>query len=418
METFHMSQKELGWVAVFEQLKSKTIKQKEAAKMLDLSVRQIKRKLKSYRVYGMVGLIHQSRGKPSNHALAEKMKRHAIDLVSEEYPDFGPTFAAEKLREEHDIVINRETLRLLMIGHGLWSAGKRKTTHRAWRERKACLGELVQLDGSPHAWFEDRGDKCTLLAFIDDATSQIMHLEFIYEEATIPVMQATKRYLERHGRPVELYVDRGKVFKVNQHNPDNDKITQYGRAVNELGIKLSFARSPEAKGRVERLFKTLQDRLVKELRLANISTMTEANIFLQSNYVAKHNEKFAVAPRESNNLHQSIDGYNLTEILSIKEERVLTSDFTIQYHNRWFQLGATQPTLLFPKNSIVVSQFLDNTISLSIRQMKLQFTEIPKPVRKPVLVPTRCVVTTPWKPASNHPWRQYQNQQKVTFLNC
>lgn len=418
METFHMSQKELDRVAVFEQLKSKTIKQREAAKMLNLSIRQIKRKLKAYRISGAVSLVHHARGKPGNHTVAEELKLRAINLVSEKYPDFKPSFASEKLQENHDLVINHETLRLLMISHGLWIAGKRKVTHRAWRERKACLGELIQLDGSPHAWFEDRGEKCTLLAFIDDATSQIMHLEFIYEEATIPVMQATKRYLERHGRPVELYVDRGKVFKVNQHNLNNDKVTQYGRAVDELGIKLSFARSPEAKGRVERLFETLQDRLVKELRLANIPTITEANIFLQGSYIAKHNQKFAVAPREPTNLHQPIKGYDLDEILSVKEERVVNSDFTIQYHNRWFQLGANQPTLLFPKNSIVVSQFLDNTINLSIRKMKLQFTEISKPVRKPVPILAKHVVTTPWRPAPNHPWRQNQNQPKVTFLNC
>jgi len=214
-----------------------------------------------------------------------------------------------------------------------------------------------------------------------------------------------------------VYVDRGKVFKVNQNNPDNDKVTQYGRCLAELGIKLSFARSPEAKGRVERLFKTLQDRLVKELRLANISTITEANAFLQDHYIAKHNSKFAVAPRETTNLHQTIEGYNLDEILSIKEERILTSDYTIQYCNRWFQLAAKQPTLLFPKNSITVSRYLDNTINLSIRKMKLQFTEIQKPARKPIPVPVRQN-TIPWKPAQNHPWRQKQIQQKVTFLNC
>lgn len=172
--------------------------------MLGLSIRQVKRKVKAYRLNGAGSLVHQSRGKPGNHSLAEELKQRAIDLVSEKYPDFKPSFAAEKLAENHNLVINHETLRLLMIKDVLWIPCKRKATHRAWRERKACFGELVQLDGSPHAWFEDRGEKCTLLAFIDDATSQIMELEFAYEEATIPIMQATKRYLEKHGRPVEL----------------------------------------------------------------------------------------------------------------------------------------------------------------------------------------------------------------------
>lgn len=419
METLSMSQKEINQISILENLKKRKIKQKVAASALSLSIRQIKRKVKLYKRYGAKSLIHGNRGKPSNRQFDRLLVEKALGLIENHYPDFAPTFASEKLAENHSIIINHETLRLKMIERGLWLAKTKKPSHRRWRERKACFGELVQLDGSPHKWFEDRAPACTLLAFIDDATSKVLHLEFVYEEATIPVMRATKAYLEKHGRPLELYMDRGKVFKVNINNPDDEKITQYRRALNELGTKVTYARSPQAKGRVERLFGTLQDRLVKELRLADINTMEEANRFLENVYLAKHNQKFAVEPQEKTNLHRGIEGYQLEEIFNLREERILTNDFTLQYHNQWFQLMKKQPTLVFPKNIITVVRYLDGTVKLKLRTAQLNFQEISKPIEKTKSIPIKKI-KKPWIPPIDHPWRKYNinYQQKVTFLNC
>jgi len=412
-----MSRKEINQISVFEDLKDRKIKQKVAAQILNLSIRQIKRKLKKYHKLGAKSLIHGNRGKPCNHQLDPALMEQALNLIENHYPDFAPTFASEKLEEIHGLVINRETLRIKMTKAGLWLPKQKRITHRAWRERKAHLGELVQFDGSPHKWLEDRAPACTLLAFIDDATSEILWLEFAYEEATIPIMKATKSYLEKCGRPLELYVDRGKVFKVNLNNPDDDKITEYRRSLNELDIKVIYARSPQAKGRVERLFGTLQDRLVKELRLAGINTMEEANEFVQDVYLHKHNQKFVVEPKEKQDLHRTIKGFDLNEIFTQREERILTNDFTIRYHNQWFQLTGKQPTLIFPNNIIIVVRYLNGTIKFKLRKTELNFKEIDKPLEKPITIKK---IKKPWIPPVDHPWRKYQtnHQQKVTFLNC
>jgi len=422
METLSMARHEVEQIPIIENLKNKTIRQKHASKMLGLSIRQVQRKLHNYRKIGAKALIHGNRGKPSNRQLDPGLVKQSLDLIENHYPDFSPTFAAEKLFENHGIAINHETLRQKMIIQGLWFSKQKKMIHRQWRERRSCLGELVQLDGSPHKWFEDRAPSCTLIAFIDDASSKILHLEFMEEEATIPVMQATKNYLNGYGRPLEIYVDRGKVFKVNLHNPDNDKITQYRRALEELDIKTIYARSPQAKGRVERLFGTLQNRLVKELRLAGISNIKAANQFVKDIYLSKHNEKFAVEAKEKQNFHRSIENYDLNEIFTLREERILNNDFTLRYYNRWFQLIDKQPTLIFPKNIIIVKRYLNQTIKFQIRNTKLNFQEISKPTTSkinPINVKVKSI-KKPWIPPVDHPWRQYKvnYQQNPTFLNC
>lgn len=426
METLSMSRREIDQISIFEDLKNRKMKQKQAALILSLSIRQIQRKLREYRSLGAKSLIHGNRGRPGHQQLDPALAERALNLIENRYPDFAPTFAAEKLAENHGLVINRETLRLRMIKAGLWFSKQKKIKHRQWRERKACFGELVQLDGSPHHWLEDRAPACVLLAFIDDATSRILYLWFAPEETTEAVMKATKAYLEQSGRPLGLYVDRGKVFKVNLNNPDDERITQYRRSLDELDIKVTYARSPQAKGRIERLFGTLQDRLVKELRLAGINTMEKANQFAQSIYLPKHNEKFADEPKENTNLHRSIEGYQLAEILTYREERALTNDFTIRYHNQWFQLAAKQATLVFPGNAITVVRYLDQTIKFKIRQTKLNFQEIPKPIIRPKPITIKRIRKSclagrqAWIPEVDHPWRKYNinHQQKATFLNC
>lgn len=328
-----------------------------------------------------------------------------MQLVRQHYPDFGPTFAAEKLQEHHGITIHHETLRLLLIERGLWRVHGGPITAHVWRERKDCRGEMVQVDGSLHRWFENRAPACTLLAFIDDATSTLLWLEFVSGESTAALMRATWRYLERAGRPLSLYVDRGGVFRVNIHNEEADKLTQYARALKELDIELIHARSPQAKGRVERVFGTLQDRMVKELRLAGISTMPEANRFVWEVYLPKHNVKFAVAPKRAVDLHRSLKGYDLSRIFCVREVRTVRNDFTIQYQRRLFQLNPRQPTLLRPGDTVTVSEGLDGAIAVGIRRVGLRFHEIAE--RPPPLVRARVSSPrVPWKPPADHPWRR------------
>ena len=302
-----------------------------------------------------------------------------------------------------------------MIKNNLWRPWQQRVQHRSWQEKKACLGELVQLDGSDHNWFENRAPRCTLIAFIDDATSQVMYLEFGRDETTLNLRQTTKSYLNQYGKPHELYTDRGGVYKVNIHNEENDKMTPYERALKELNIKLTWARSPQAKGRVERLFNTLQDRLVKELRLEEISTMEEATKFANSIYLPKHKRKYAVEPQETESFHLSLGNEDLERIFTIREERQLQNDFTISYQGQLYQLEKKQPTLLFPKNSIRVETDCNNGIRLYLRQSQLNLHLIEMRPEKQAKIIVNSY-QKPWTPAVDHPWRQYQS--KVTFLNC
>lgn len=404
METLNMSKKELNQISIFDKLAVKEIKQKQAAKQLGIGIRQVKRKLKEYRRLGAASLAHKGRGAAGNHTLDPAVKSEALSLVSNLYPDFGPTFASEKLEEIHNLKIHPETLRLLMADDGIWKIKHQKVETHFWRERKETFGEMAQLDGSPHDWFEDRADRCALLAFIDDATSQILHLEFADSESTASIMNATKKYLLKHGRPVSYYSDRGSVYKVNLNNKEKDKLTQYGRALTELDIELIYARSPQAKGRVERLFGILQDRLVKEMRLRDISSMKEANRYLEEEYIAIHNAKFSVKPAEEGDLHQSIDGCIFDDIFCLKEERKVNNDMTVQYKTKWFQIEKVQPTIVRPKDIVEIWEKLAGTITIVLRKTKLDHTELLNKPIKQVLLKER-IEKTPWIPSKDHPWR-------------
>lgn len=413
MELITMSRAELEQVGIFERLVKREMKQKEGSKLLDLSIRQVKRKVKEYRKAGAVSLIHGNRGRPSNRATDEEKVNEALLLIEKKYSDFGPTLASEKLEENHGIIINHETLRKLMIKESMRKVKTKKIiVKHFWRERKECFGEMVQLDGSPHPWFEDRAEPCTLIAFIDDATSNVLWLEFAESESTESLMKSTGSYIEKFGRPASFYADRGVVYKVNLNNPDNERITQYGRAMNELHIKLINARSPEAKGRVENLFGTLQDRLVKELRLANISTMEEANKFVREIYLPKHNVRFAVKPKSETNLHKPVDGYDLDSILCLKEDRKINNDFTVSYKTRFIQLEEKQNTIVRPKNLVTICEHLDGTIEIYLRKTKLNFKELPKRPEKQNMVAKITILKERklWIPPTNHPWRNYRKR--------
>ena len=377
MDKLIMSRKEREQLKVFEKLVAGEITQAVASQMLDVSERWVRKKLKRYREQGDVGLIHQSRGKPSTKRWNERERAIAIDLLKSDWHGFGPTYTAEKLKELKRIHVSDETVRRMMITEGLWVAGKRKQKHRQRRERKLMVGILVQLDGSPHDWFEGRAPKCTLLVFIDDATSRILWLAFVESESFDGVAGATKKYIEKCGRPIAFYVDHGSTFSVNLNNPDREKITQFERILKELVIEINHANSPQAKGRVERCNSTMQDRLVKEMRLAGISSIAEANQFIQQgNFIAKHNEKFAIPPTQEGDAHRTIQGYDLDKIFCTQEERIVTNDFTISYKGKILQLTSHQPTIIRPKNRVVVCQHLDGKVTIRIRNYQLHFKEI------------------------------------------
>ncbi len=400
-----MSKQESKQLLIFEKLKRKEITQAIAAQILDLSERWVRTKFRRYTTDGPEGLLHKGRGRPSKKRWSKEQEDQAIELLHGPFKGFGPTFAAEKLAELHSITVSHETLRKSMIRNGLWFIKSPQSKHRRWRERKTCRGIMVQLDGSPHDWFEGRAPKCTLLVFIDDATSEILWAEFAVSESTEALFQATKNYMTKHGIPASFYVDYGGVFSVNTNNPDREKKTQYERAIQELGARVIHASSPQAKGRVERANRTLQDRLVKELRLQKISTMKTANAFVQSGYLDRHNSQFAVLAAEPADAHRSIDGINLSSIFCLKNKRVLQNDFTIAYRKRIFQIEQHQKTILRPKDKIVVREHLDGSISLAIRSVLLNSTEIGK--RPPKQLPVKVVrALVHHKPSPEHPRRK------------
>ena len=376
MEIIAMSRKECNQIKVLEEIISGQITQIIAAKKLGITDRQVRNKIYRYKQGGPEEIVHKSRGRPSPKKWCQNEKDRAFSLLRNELKGFGPTLASEKLKEFEGIIISKETLRQEMIKESLLETKKRKPKYRSQRPRKLHFGEMTQLDGSPHDWFEGRGPKCTLLVFIDDATSALLWLEFATSESTRAAFGAAKAYIEKYGRPISLYVDYGSVWSVNTNNPDREKITQFERTVKELGVTIIHARSPQAKGRVERANKTLQDRLVKEMRLAGVSTIEAANAFVQKVYIPKHNAKFAIEALSKENVHRSIEDFDMEKIFCMKEERLLQNDFTIRYKNRVFQLHKDQRTIIRPKNHITVSENLTGVITLSIRQTDLSFNEI------------------------------------------
>ncbi len=347
-ELLTMSKKELTRLEVMQRLEQKRMRQKEAAEILGVSTRHIRRLLHSYREHKEKGLISKRRGKPSNNRLKAETKQEAIDLLHSRYHDFGPTLAYEKLTEVHDLTLSVESVRQIMIAEELWKPRKvkRKAIHQM-RPRRACLGELVQIDGSPHAWFEGRGPACTLLVYIDDATGKLMELLFVPVESTFNYFAATRRYLDRHGCPVAFYSDKHGIFKVNAKNAlSGSGMTQFGQAMKALDIEIICANTPQAKGRVERANQTLQDRLVKELRLKDISSMQKANAYAPV-FIADFNRRFAVQPRSSHDAHRPLlfSEDELDIIFSQKETRVLSKNLTLQYHKVIYQIQTLGPPM-------------------------------------------------------------------------
>lgn len=359
MEYYNMSKKELDQIELFGLLKRGKLTQAKVAELCALSVRQVGRKLKRFVELGARGLKHALRGDPGNRGIKKELADDIVKLFEEIYRDYGPTLFAEKLEERHGIKIDHETVRRLLIKRGVYEPNRKKSVRRSRREPKHHCGEMVQLDGSEHIWFGN--DYSTLIVFIDDATKETFAR--FAPESTQGVAETYRLFLKKYGRPMKIYCDRGKVFKVN-NSKNNATHTQFKRMNDELEVELSYALSPQAKGRVERVNRTLQDRLVKELKLRSITTIDQANAILDE-FLSSFNEKFKVRPKNNASLYRSIDGYNLNYILCYKYQRKLNNDYTISYKNRCIQLIARkQQVMTYPHDTIDVYEAFDSTISL------------------------------------------------------
>lgn len=417
-----MTQRDIDRIKNLHLAIQKKITQAKAGEILRLCRQQVNRLCQKIKKKGDRAIIHGLRGRPSNHQLPQGLIDKAAKRLKERYPDFGPTFAAEKLFEVEGIKLSDETIRQLMIKLDLWREKKRRATHREWRERKDCFGEMAQMDGSDHDWFEGRRSKCVLLASIDDATSRIF-LCFTEHEDTKNLMQFSRTYLKKFGKPLSFYVDKDSIYKTNRQPSLEEELqgkkyalTQFTRAMEvDLGVKVINAGSPQAKGRVERLFETLQDRLIKELRLARISSIPAANRFLDHVYLSKHNQKFSVPPKNKTDVHRAVGKTTaeLDSIFSFQEKRVVANDYTIRWRNRIFQVEKHQPYFLLPRTRVVVEEHLNGKIRIKYKGKYLKTHEIdPKKIRKPLLPnPIPHPIKKPLGynknsiPAADHPWR-------------
>ena len=409
-----MSVKELRRVHVIRQTMEKTLTQVKAGTLLGLSPRHIRRLLARMAQAGDQGLAHRGRGRPSNRRIPDKVQTKALKLYAQRYGDFGPTLAAEKLTECHGITVSAETVRGWLLATGVTHFQRRKRPHRSWRERKAQVGELVQLDGSHHDWFEGRGSRCVLMAYIDDASSRV-YARFYEYEGTIPAMDSFMRYVQRYGIPLAIYADKHSTYQspapptVEEQLAGVKPTSQFGRALGELGVELIPAHSPQAKGRVERLFQTVQDRLVKELRLAGVSTLEAANRFLES-YLPIHNRRFAVPPAQAVDLHRPRPASReLDRILCLRTTRCLRRDFTIAHQGGLYQI---HETVRAPH--VLVEERVDGTMRITHQGRPLDFHAITSRPVKAVAAKTVHPPRRPVTPRPDHPWRQRQRPERRT----
>ena len=378
-----MSERDLNRVEILSHVAQGRMTAINAAHLLALSRRQVQRLLKSFRADGPAAIRHKARGRPSNNRIDPAVRAFAVTLVKEQYADFGPTLAAEKLAEEHGVKVSRETLRKWMQDAGIWLSRKQRRTFHQPRLRRECYGELIQIDGSDHRWFEDRGSPCTLLVFVDDATSTLMHLEFVTSESTFSYFGALESYLLEHGRPVAFYSDKHTVFRVAQQGAKTGHcMTQFGRALNELNIEILCANSSQAKGRVERANRTLQDRLVKELRLAGISDMEAGNAFLPG-FMERYNARFAKAPRRPDNLHRTlnVEPDRLSDILCFRDERYVGNQLAFSYDRLRIILQENEITRGLPGKYIDSYEFADGRLEFRWKGVSLPYSVFDKDQR-------------------------------------
>ena len=433
-----MSQRERDYAKVLEQLEQGQMTRLQAAEVLGLCPKQVSRLRRRYREQGDAGLVHRLRGQPSNRRLDPAQIDQAMELIRERYADFGPTLAAEQLAHEHGLHLSHETLRQAMIREKLWQPTPRKGGHRQWRERKPCWGQLVQMDSSEHDWFEGRGETAELIAMIDDATS-LAYLCFVPADNSEANMMVLRDYMRQWGRPLALYTDKASHFVVNRPASVDEQLegleaeTQIGRALRELQVELIVAHSPQAKGRVERLFGTAQDRLVKLMRLRGISTIAAANEYLQTEYMPWWNGEHTMAPTGPADAHRGLESFDLDAIFSHQEPRQVQNDYTISYCTERYQILPPSQLPNLRKSRVTVQQRLDGTVAIFAKGQYLQATLLPSAggaaaapavglrppcgaaaTATPVAQCKKGSVGKGHKPAPDHPWC---NPNTRTFLS-
>jgi transposase len=366
-ELVEMSSKELDRLAVVRQVLEGRLTRAKAGEFVGLSERQVRRLCAAFEERGPVGLVSGKRGQPSNRRLPDELRSQAVEIVRQRYIDFGPTLACEKLLELHDLRVSKETLRAWLIGAGIWIPRRERsrTAHQP-RHRRECLGELVQIDGCEHAWFEERGPVCSLLVYVDDATGRLMELRFVEVESAFDYFASTSGYLRRHGKPVAFYSDKHSIFRVNHEGSTGRArgVTQFGRALTELNIEIICANSPQAKGRVERMNKTLQDRLVKELRLRTVSTMEAGNAFLPE-FMEDYNRRFGCTPKNPHDAHRPLrSDEDLSRIFTWQEERTMSRNLVVHFKRVSYLVEPGPETLPFAGKRVRVFQWDDGRVEL------------------------------------------------------
>lgn len=408
-----ISKRELKRLEVLKKVINDGLLQVDAAELLELSTRQVSRLVFRVKEEGEIGVVHRLRGKESNRRISDKQKDRVLKIYRRKYKGFGPTLACEKLLELDKVKLSDETLRNWLIVCGYWEKRRKRKKHRQWRERKHYYGQMQQMDGSHHDWLEGRGPKLVLMAYIDDATGRI-YCRFYDYEGTVPALDSFRRYIRKYGLPQSIYLDKHTTYKstgkatIEEELNGEEPKSQFERALKELGVKIIYANSPQAKGRVERLFNTLQDRLIKEMRLKGIKTLKEANVFVEK-YLPIFNKKFCVLAREKGDLHMKLPKrINLDRMLCIKTPRSLRNDFTVAYNNKLYQVIENTKA-----RNVTVEERVNGSLKLYYKDKSLRYKEIltrPQRVKEvkmrdlPIVIPRKK-----WIPPPDHPWRRYKH---------
>ncbi len=413
-DIIRMSLKELRRLRVLQSVMDGRITQGVAASMLNLSERHLRRLVRSVREFGDGGIVHRGRGRPSNRMLPEKIKAKVLKLYRRKYRDFGPTLAAEKFLEVDGIEVSRETLRQWLIASGLWEKRRKRRGHRRWRTRKECFGEMVQIDGSHHAWLEERGSELVLMGYIDDATNNV-YARFYDYEGTIPAMDSFRGYVRKYGLPLSVYLDKHTTYKSSRKltieeelNGISQPMSQFERALDELGVEVIHAHSPQAKGRIERLFGVFQDRVVKEMRLRGIRTKEEANAFLRE-YLPIYNRRFRVIPANRTDVHIRPERYfNLDQYLCIKTERTVRNDNTIAHNKKLYQIEEEVKS-----RKVTVEERPNGSLRISRGGIGLKYLEITERPQKATPFERPRTSRKPVIPTRDHPWRKMAKMKTI-----
>jgi hypothetical protein len=391
-----MSQREADRLQLLQQTEKGKITVSETSELLGISERQTYRLLKRIKENGIKGIIHRLRGRKSNRGYPDKLKEEVIVLYRKQYSDYGPTLFSEMLTEYHNLSIDHDTIRKWLRDKAITTSLRKKRPHRQRRERRSCFGELLQFDGSDHDWFEGRGAKCCLINSVDDATGKV-HIRFAISENTQDTMLTMWDYVNLYGIPRSLYTDRDSVYHAE------GVLTDFGRAMKELNVQMIFARSPQAKGRVERFNRTLQDRLLKALRREGISNISEANKYVNEVFIEKFNERFSINP-ELPDVHRTTEGYDLKTIFCYKTNRQVRNDYTINLNGGYVQLLAGGSPMPRPRQDVTVAKWLDATMHIYFNDQELNFRVLKgKPSKKGY----KTIKST-----INHPWRRYNQKIK------